>query len=734
MTEKYTKVFEQAKKEFFGIDKQIELMLKSIETWEYSRKYMARPFIFNVVGMTGVGKTAVINRILELLDLNNNKVYFKFNNKTTDVVESLRVNNMPDSIFIFDEFQYLRTKNENGEEIRERDDKGFNIVWDLLDNGEIVLQKDDYSYFGLGRMLLLFDEFMRYDIKYKEGVFSGDALPFLIRKYQIDTKPPHKIEEEKAYIKNIIENNIEIPNVPEVNEFESLYDPSGRYFENDITDENVNLLKNIEVKEVTLKSFLPTSIKTIRDSIKNLSEKHNYPTNFDLEYKLYKMQNIEELFAFFDQFKDSKPLPIVKKFNNSLVITISNIDEAYKVAREIDSDLDADIFYRETSKISMLTIRKALLERFRPEQVARLGGNYILYPSLNKSAFKSIIEKELNNFKDTVTKIFDGVDNKAKVNDVIFSDEVKKIIYLEGVFPVVGARSLFSTVNEIVSEKLPKIIQTIELKQISDEIKILFDYNKKKSEVVLTYERVTDSLILEKETIKYDLKVENLRREKKEDIGKQAHRAVHESGHAVCSVILNNIVPEVVYSTVINSSGAFNMFSEDDYYYHRKNTYINEIAVSIGGYVAESIIFGEENVSNGSSSDISKLTNLLMNLYKNCGFGGEDMIGAMVSQQMPYSTFSDRNYSIVDYNKVDERVKEDIQRAISIAKETIGDQKVLLLKMVEHLIKNPKLTKKQIINMVKKYAVGYDTNNMNKNKTNFYIDIVNEKIKNINKV
>ena len=170
MTEKYENVFEQVKKEFFGIDKQIEMILKSIETWDYTREYIKRPIIFNVIGMTGVGKTAVINRILELLDLEEKKVYFKFNNKTTDVVESLRNNNMSDSIFMFDEFQYLRTINEKSDEIRDEDHKGFNIVWDLLDSGEVVLQNSDYFYFGIGTINMMLDDFISNGIKYESGL------------------------------------------------------------------------------------------------------------------------------------------------------------------------------------------------------------------------------------------------------------------------------------------------------------------------------------------------------------------------------------------------------------------------------------------------------------------------------------------------------------------------------------------------------------------------------------
>ena len=99
MTERYELVSKQMKEEFFGIDTQIDLILKSIEAWEVTKEYIVRPNIFNIVGLTGVGKTAVINRIMELLELKDKTVYLKFNNKTTDVIESLKANKRGNCIY-----------------------------------------------------------------------------------------------------------------------------------------------------------------------------------------------------------------------------------------------------------------------------------------------------------------------------------------------------------------------------------------------------------------------------------------------------------------------------------------------------------------------------------------------------------------------------------------------------------------------------------------------------------
>lgn len=740
MTEKYENVFEQVKKEFFGIDKQIEMILKSIETWDYTREYIKRPIIFNVIGMTGVGKTAVINRILELLDLEEKKVYFKFNNKTTDVVESLRNNNMSDSIFMFDEFQYLRTINEESDEIRDDDRKGFNIVWDLLDSGEVVLQNSDYFYFGIGTINMMLDDFISNGIKYERGVFTGDAVGFMVKKYKVTLSTHKSMDSYLKHVDYCISNSNKSslmvgPDLDMETGYDSEYGEE-KYMDKEALgymggDTDNEDRRSYITDRFTLKSMLPVSIRTMRDAIKNISSKHKYPTTFDLERELYLIKDIEGLIDYFNQFKNSKPLPTKKNFKNSLIITISNIDEAYRAAHKVDSDIDADFFYKETSKIGMLTIRKALLSRFRPEQVARFGGNYILYPSLNKNAFEMIIQKEIDKFKSMVSSSFDGKDGGLSIKNINVSSNVNKLVYIEGVFPIIGARSVFSAVNDIVNDKFSKIVMSvISIKEKHSEIDIDIDYRK--GNVIIKYiDSKTSELIIE-ESVKYELKVDNLRREKKKDIGKQVHRAIHECGHAICSIMLRNIVPEVIYSTVINSSGAFNMFNEDDFYYERKNTYLDNVAVSMGGYAAELVVFGSQNLSNGSSSDINKATSLLMNLYKDCGFLGSDMAVGIVSNQMPATPFTDRNYSVIDLkNEVDAIVIADVRNSIEKAKGVIEEQETLLLKMGEYLSKNPKIGRRKIIEMVKKYSVNYDISKIDSNKSNFYADILNQKLKEV---
>jgi len=746
MTEKYENAFVQMKKEFFGIEPQIEQILKSVEAWEVTKDYIVRPNIFNIVGLTGVGKTAVINRIMELLDLKDKTVYLKFNNKTTDVIDALKVNNIQDSIFVFDEFQYLRTKNEKGEELKESDDKGFNIIWDLLDSGEVILQRNVKPYFGEFRLMNILEDFLMDDVQYNKGVFKHEALERIMLKHRIAfdsfyrlrvfkesiesglfERAPNEFTMDSYYAqlnsrRNSGETESEIDRIGYKSAQQTTY--------NDVDEEDMNKhAKN----ELTLNSFINISFQTLYEAINCVSDKYNFKNEYEIKKTLYDLKSTVEVYEFFKQFENSKPIPINKNFKNSLIITLSNIDEAYEVANQVGSDLDADFFHKHTSNVSIVKIRQALFERFRPEQIARFGSNYILYPSLSRKSFEQIISKELDSFGNMVKTKFSGENDAIKVSDVKFGNKIHEIIYLEGVFPTIGARCVFSTVSEIVSEKLSRIIMTLfELNKKYKDIRIELDYVKRTSIVVITYIDNVTNEVINKDEIKYVVRVNNLRKEKKENIGKQAHRAVHEAGHAVCSVVLMNILPEVIYSTVMESKGAFNMFTDEDFYYDRKNTYLKHIATLMGGYAAESIIFGEENVSNGSSSDLGAATRKLNSLFKDCGFG--DKLGRFVSQQMPGGGMEDRNYSIVDNNEFDTAIVVKLLEAKELAIETISAQKNLLLKLSEQLIKTPKMQKKKIKEFIVKYSSNYDLSLLDENPTIFYLNMVNTQLESLNNV
>ncbi len=97
--------------------------------------------------------------------------------------------------------------------------------------------------------------------------------------------------------------------------------------------------------------------------------------------------------------------------------------------------------------------------------------------------------------------------------------------------------------------------------------------------------------------------------------------AYHEAGHAIVSV--NEAASDPIHkATIIPRGRALGMVmrlpERDSYSYHRDKMHAN-LSVSMGGRVAEELIFGHDKVSSGASSDIQYATSLARNMVTQWG-------------------------------------------------------------------------------------------------------------------
>ena len=105
--------------------------------------------------------------------------------------------------------------------------------------------------------------------------------------------------------------------------------------------------------------------------------------------------------------------------------------------------------------------------------------------------------------------------------------------------------------------------------------------------------------------------------------------AYHEAGHALVSV--NEPASDPIHkATIIPRGRALGMVmrlpERDSYSYHRDKMLAN-LSVSMGGRVAEELIFGHDKVSSGASSDISYATSLARNMVTKWGMS--DKLGPL---------------------------------------------------------------------------------------------------------
>jgi cell division protease FtsH len=323
---------------------------------------------------------------------------------------------------------------------------------------------------------------------------------------------------------------------------------------------------------------------------------------------------------------NSKEIYEGKKYNKLLIVICGNLDEAFNVAKNVDdADHDADVYHNFSKTIDIITIKQALTSRFKPEQIARLGNIHIIYPILNKASNQAIISQKIKYIESKILREH-GI-------DITFDEKVFDVVYANGVFPVQGVRPLLSTISAIIENSLPIFLFEI-LKQ--EEIK----------QVVVTYSDGKLHAVIGTKKISYEIPrvLDEIR--KKVSQNKLALVSVHEAGHAVAYALIRKCAPtQIVASTTSNNAGGFVGT-------HRslgtKQDYINNIIIDFAGRAAEEIVFGEDYVTSGASSDYVNATARLVDMYRKVGMGKTKAV---------YNTRSS-NQTCLDSNKeIDESIE-----------------------------------------------------------------------------
>ena len=426
----------QLKKEFVGIDEQIDSIMKNVRVWFLYPELQTSPCVVNIFGMTGCGKTSLIKRIAQLLDIEKNLVYFNFcaiNEQNSweieqDIEEQLD-NECSSRMFVYDEFQYAATLDSHGEE---KDNKnGLKPFWELLDTG--ILHKRN-SYWHLREVSKALNSMLKIN-----GVCQMEVIDGIWRN---DEECLMGFDEyDKKQFKGIF--NINSENNPIKDE-----DCCSDY---DVHVGSMSLMPSHPMRCEEEKFFIQNYVM---DRFCELYRKvYNIVCeNADMYRKLRKM-SVNEICDIFHDVYEKSLAGYDLKFNNSIIFVIANLDEAYNVAFDVNPDMSPDQFYNITKKISIVDIKKALQKRFRNEQIARLGNIHVIYQSFSSKSFKKIIELKLNSYKDDVKKLC-GI-------DVEFDKSIHKVIYSEAVYPTQGTRPIFSTIHEFVKTKLPYIIRNV---------------------------------------------------------------------------------------------------------------------------------------------------------------------------------------------------------------------------------------------------------------------------------
>jgi hypothetical protein len=142
----------ELKQYFVGIDEVIDDLLNYIQIWYLMPDILRRPIIVNLWGMTGVGKTDLVRRLVKLLDFQDRFAEIEINNvdetsgysSVSSVLSSNNIDGKP-AIVLFDEIQRFNTINPDGTPIQTNK---FSDFWELLSDGKLSKRsKSDLDYY-----------------------------------------------------------------------------------------------------------------------------------------------------------------------------------------------------------------------------------------------------------------------------------------------------------------------------------------------------------------------------------------------------------------------------------------------------------------------------------------------------------------------------------------------------------------------------------------------------------
>ena len=550
-------VAQQLKSEFIGLDSIIDQIIEGVTAWACVPGVQERPTIISLWGLTGVGKSSLVRRLAELMQWTDRLTVFDCGElkASNSLGNRLRQYHQDETlaapIFLLDEFQRGFTV-EEGKEVY-----GDGLLWDWLDTGIMW----DLSHVG-----------------YLTNAYAD------VRK-----------------LRKCIEMGIEVK--------DGRVHGDLRLFRSITEDRDYDFFEELMIgKHTRKKNDNPFFVRfRIYEYLAEYNPK-KWPTAFAVSEQVKKL-SASDAVDFLEA--EIRELLVPQKIDtrSALVFVAGNLDDAYEMASDVDVDADADVLKARSLLIGLPEIKSALMKRYRPEQIARLGNRHIIYPAFGRSEYEQIIKAQ-------VKKVLGVFQNKLAMALEV-DQSLLDIIYSEGVAPAQGVRPVLSTVDQLVTNRIPGIyLATQELAEAVDKVRIAGHISGRFVTQLLSKGRVVgevvDQLLLQNQVARAD-----------KTPATKAAISVHEVGHALVHILRQGRIPTTLTCETANRSvlGYAATRSEKKVTLRTADDEQRELEVLFGGLAAEEVVFGQSLVTAGSGDDIMRATRLAGLMVKKRGQG-----------------------------------------------------------------------------------------------------------------
>lgn len=207
---------------------------------------------------------------------------------------------------------------------------------------------------------------------------------------------------------------------------------------------------------------------------------------------------------------------------------------------------------------------------------------------------------------------------------------------------------------EVVAQRTPGFVGA-DLENIANEAALMAARNNHESVMMSDFEMAIDRIIAGPE-------------KKNRTLGKEEkHRvAYHESGHTLVAEIVPTAEPVHKVSIIPRGMGALGYTLQlpvHEKFLSTKNELNDQLAILLGGRVAEELIFGD--ISSGASNDLERASNIARSMV--CQLGMSEKLGPLTYGKKEQSLFLDveygheKNYSEETAKIIDDEVRKLIE-------------------------------------------------------------------------
>ena len=176
--------------------------------------------------------------------------------------------------------------------------------------------------------------------------------------------------------------------------------------------------------------------------------------------------------------------------------------------------------------------------------------------------------------------------------------------------------------------------------------------------------------------------------------------AYHEAGHAILFHVLPEMEPVHTISIIPTGMGAagYTMpLPGKDEMFNSKNKMLENIVVSLGGRIAEELIFGD--ITTGASQDIKQASQMARAMVTQYGMSekvgmihyGSDEDEVFIGRDLAHT----RNYAEETASLIDSEVKRIIDESYAKAKKILQEHEDVLHKCAELLIEKEKIGREE---------------------------------------